>query len=339
MSSVHAFNIDKLKSEFQSILILQNEVLTKKRVLSEKLAELKLVYNDLVKRNNKKIFLFCLDSFYFQYKTLMIEMDNLSRYISLINNRMYGDYYKLYHIILIQTSESTLNIDMRSLMVEFKKYPPYKDLEPFFEYKISDIIKIHADILRIVQFLYTHFIDKEQTICNYQDTPHVGISITSFIQTLEYENTLLNEQIGLYINYIGFFHTSQNQFLTKLFSRIQAFQYEIEHDILSNHTSSNDKDKDKDMILQTPSLDSFYILKSQETPTEIELLLCQTEQILEQGEEIFCKWKLEEEEEESDDIKEEKEYTSDCNNTNVDKEVDLDKDSNNIIMNISDEPV
>ena len=293
MSSLHSFNIDKLKSDFQSILFLQNEVLTKKKVLVEKLSELKIVYNDLVKRNNKKIFLFCLDSFYFQYKCLMIEMDNLSRYISLINNRMYGDYYKLYHIILLQTTESSI----KPLTAEFKKYPPYKDLEPFYEYKMSDIIKIHADILRIVQYLHSHFVDKEQKISNYQDTPHVGNSITSFIQTLEYENTLLHEQIGLYINYIGFFHVSQTQFLKKLFDRIQVFQLEIENDILSNHSSTSMKEQPalqdvSDTISTAPSLDSFFILKAQEVPSEIELLLCQTEEILDQGEEIFCKWKL-----------------------------------------------
>ena len=293
MSSLHSFNIDKLKSDFQSILFLQNEVLTKKKVLVEKLAELKTVYNDLVKRNNKKIFLFCLDSFYFQYKCLMIEMENLSRYISLINNRMYGDYYKLYHIILLQTTESSI----KPLTAEFKKYPPYKDLEPFYEYKMSDIIKIHADILRIVQYLHSHFADKEQKISNYQDTPHVGNSITSFIQTLEYENTLLYEQIGLYINYIGFFHVSQTQFLKKLFDRIQVFQLEIESDILSNHSSTSIKEQPalqdvSDTISTAPSLDSFFMLKAQEVPSEIELLLCQTEEILDQGEEIFSKWKL-----------------------------------------------
>ena len=293
MSSLHSFNIDKLKSDFQSILFLQNEVLTKKKVLVEKLAELKLVYNDLVKRNNKKIFLFCLDSFYFQYKTLMIEMENLSRYMSLINNRMYGDYYKLYHIILLQSTESSI----RPLMTEFKKYPAYKDLEPFYEYKMSDIIKIHADILRIIQFLHSNFVNKEQNISNYQDTPHVGNSITSFIQTLEYENTLLHEQIGLYINYIGFFHVSQTQFLKKLFDRIQGFQREIENDILSNHSSTKETPVIQDVsdsITNSPSLDSFFTLKAQETPSEIELLLCQTEQMLEQSEEIFCQWKLDE---------------------------------------------
>lgn len=293
MSSLHSFNIDRLKNDFQSILILQNEILTKKKVLAEKLAELKIIYNDLVKRNNKKIFLFCLDSFYFQYKTLMIEMENLSRYISLINNRMYGDYYKLYHIILLQTTEASI----QPLMAEFKKYPSYKDLEPYYEYKMSDIIKIHADILRVIHYLHTHFVDKEQSISKYQDTPHVGNSITSFIQTLEYENTLLHEQIGLYINYISFFHVSQTQFLKKLFERIQGFHMEIENDILSNHSSTLIKEQSSlqdvsDTISTAPSLDSFFMLKSQEVPSEIELLLCQTEEILDQGEEIFSKWKL-----------------------------------------------
>lgn len=293
MTSLRDFNIDKLKTEFQSILHLQTEVLRKKTLLTEKLAELKEVYNGLVKNNNKKIFLFCLDSFYFQYKTLMIEMENLSRYISLINNRMYGDYYKLYHIVLLQVSEAGLNIDMRHVMSEFKKYVPYKDLEPFYEYRMSDIIRLHSDILQIIHFLYNHYSKKEQNITTYTESPHAGISITSFIQTLEYENTLLREQITLYVNYIHFFHISQSRFLKKLFCKIQAFQSEIEDDIISNHPKTPDGGGggggDAGSTAQT--LESFFILKPEEM-TEIEVLLCETEKSLAKCDQIFYQLEL-----------------------------------------------
>ena len=68
---VHSFNIDSLKGDFQTVVSLHADIIDKKDALTEKLATLKTIYNDLIKSNNKKIFLFCLDSFYFQYKLLL----------------------------------------------------------------------------------------------------------------------------------------------------------------------------------------------------------------------------------------------------------------------------
>jgi hypothetical protein len=125
---------------------------------------------------------------------------------------------------------------VRSSINEFhKKYQPYKDLEPFHEYKMSDIMSLHADILKLMNYLFQHYSGKEQNVMSYSDNTKVGMSITSFLQTLEYENTLLREQIGLYVNYLTFFHNSQKIYLTKIYEKIQGFQQEIETEILVNH--------------------------------------------------------------------------------------------------------
>ena len=64
MASIHLFNIDKLKSDFQSILQKQNSNNQSNMILDEQINNLKETYNNMVKQNTKKIFLFCLDSFY-----------------------------------------------------------------------------------------------------------------------------------------------------------------------------------------------------------------------------------------------------------------------------------
>jgi len=300
MTSLHLFNIDTLKSDFQSILKLQYDIQKHKKTIQEKLDELKNIYNGLVKTNTKKIFLFCLDSFYFQYKTLTIEMDNLSKFSSLINNRIYGDYYKLYNIVLLQTSEA--NVDVRGLMSEFtKKYPVYKDLEPFHEYKNSLIIDIHADILKLVNYLYTHYSGKEQNIHGYNTNTKVGMSINSFMQTLEYENTLLREQIGLYVNYITFFHSSHNGYLTKLSSKIQNFQKEIEEEIMINHRGVGETNSELEGIHDLTNAEELLVLNEEDAPTEIEQLLRESEAAVESGEVIIQEFEKAESSNETED--------------------------------------
>jgi hypothetical protein len=336
MTSLYLFNLDKLKSDFQDILKTQLDVQTHKTVIIKQIQDLKGVYNDLVKTNTKKIFLFCLDSFYFQYKTLVIQMEDLCKHVTHINNRMYGDYYKLYNIILSQTAES--NIDVRSSVTEFhKKYQPYKDLEPFHEYKMSDIISLHADILKLMNYLFQHYSGKEQNVMSYSDNTKVGMSITSFLQTLEYENTLLREQIGLYVNYLTFFHNSQKIYLTKIYEKIQGFQQEIESEILVNRHGSSKPVHKKcavegcDTLVQNgatfcdihgsesdgnlvnlltiedeTSLQKFLSVESEEL-SDVERMLFESEKELDMNSQLIDNIVLEPEEEDPDEEEEEEE--------------------------------
>jgi hypothetical protein len=159
-------------------------------------------------------------------------MENIIKFIALINNRMYGDYYKLYNIIILQCAQ--FNIDTQDIAIDAKKYTPYRDLDQYHEYDLDNIIQLHRDILSIINQLLIYSGNKEQNITQYTDTNNIGISIVNFINTLEYENTLLREQITLYVNYVGFFHNSHTCYLTKLHNKIKGFYSEIEDDIMNN---------------------------------------------------------------------------------------------------------
>jgi len=228
-------NISRLEGEFNEIIHLSTEIMNKKTALDEKLKQLKEQYNELVKQNSKKIFLFCLDSFYFQYKVLHVEMEQFHRMCALIHNRIYGDYYKLFNIILMQCKEN--NIQVPGLVRESEQFPIYKDLEPFLEYKIEDVIKIHADILSLINEVYMLYVSNQKNIHKHNDRIHAGFSITSFINTLSYENVLIKEQIGLYSNYMAFYHNSQKTYLTKLLIKMDGFIRDIEDEVLINHRS------------------------------------------------------------------------------------------------------
>jgi hypothetical protein len=282
MSHSHAFQIEKLKNDFDNIITVKREISKIKKVVAEKLAQLKTVYNDLVKTNSKKIFLFCLDSFYFQYKTFTMEMEHIDRFRTLMNNRMYCDYYKLFHIILNYIKENRAELEISEL--ELKTYPVYKDLEPFSEYKIEDIKEIHANILHILNKLYGITVEKTDNIDHYNEKHHVGFSISNFLNTLSYENKLLQEQIHLYVNYMSFFHISQKRQLSRLHLRMQDFYREVDNNINVNKTFSIEDIGEEDRLHR------FYIIGEDVTIDSIledsELLMENSEHILNRLENI-----------------------------------------------------
>uniref|UniRef100_A0A6C0H239 Uncharacterized protein n=1 Tax=viral metagenome TaxID=1070528 RepID=A0A6C0H239_9ZZZZ len=282
MAHTYAFQIDKLKNNFDNIITLKREISKVKKVVLDKLTQLKSVYNELVKSNSKKLFLFCLDSFYFQYKTFAMEMEHIDRFRALMNNRMYCDYYKLFQIIISHIKENRPDLDTTEL--EIKSFPVYKDLEPFQEYKVEDIKEIHSNILLVVNKMYALSISKEDNIEHYNERNHVGFSISNFLNTLGYENRILQEQINLYINYLSFFHISQKKQLNRLYNRMQDFYREVDENININKTFSIHDIADEDRLHR------FYIIGEDVTIENIledsELLMENTDKIIQRLEAI-----------------------------------------------------
>lgn len=278
MSNNHAVQIIRLKTDFDNIITLKREIAKIKQVVSEKLTQLKSLYNDLIKINNRKIFLFCLDSFYFQYKSFAMELEHIDRCRSLNNNRMYCDFYKLYNIILTYVKEHRGDLNPEEL--ELKTYPVYKDLEPFQEYRIDDIKDLHANILHLINIIHTQSTSRIDAIDNYNSNHRVGFSISNFLNTLEYENRLLQEQITLYINYVSFFHISQRKQLNRLYSRMQDFYKEVEDNININRTFSIDD------IVEQDKLQRFFVVGEEVT---IESILEDTEFLMETTEKVIGK--------------------------------------------------
>ena len=235
MSNTYIFQNDKLKNSFKNIISIKKEIGLTKNNVTAKLNELKQLHGELIKDNNKHIFLFCLDSFYYQYKIFAMEFEHVKKVRAILNNRMYCDYYKLHNIIIKfckeHIPEETLNL---------QTFPVYKDLEPYQEYRIEDISLLHESILNLINTLYNETQSKTDTILHYNDNHKVGFSISNFLNTLTHENRILQEQITLYINYISFFHISQKKQLKKLHVRIQDFYKEVDENINMNYTFSID---------------------------------------------------------------------------------------------------
>ena len=201
-------NIPKLKNDFSTIIRQRNELQDKRTTLEEKLSDIREHYNELVKNNSKKIYLYCLDSLYFQYKILRVELEQFQKMISLIFNRMYGDYYKLYNIINSQCKDNCVDIKLPTDNIVL-----YKDLDPLAEYSLDDVTVTHNAIINMLNQLNELYGSKQSEISRHNSNMRVGFSVTSFISTLSYE---------------------KKYFDMTLF-KINNFMREIEDEILTNH--------------------------------------------------------------------------------------------------------
>ena len=250
MAESYTSKIDKLKRNFKSIISMKDQVHNLKTEIQQELTCLKKVYTELSNKNKKKVFLFCLDSFFFQFKTFMMEMENIDKTRIMLNNRMYCDYFKLYGLIANYIKENVKDLEIND--DEIKTFPPYKDLEPFLEYKMDNLKDLHENTLFLINKLHDKVVARNDDIDDYNVNHKIGFTISNFLNTLEYENTILKEQISLYINYTAFFQISQKKHLSRLLSKFDDFHKEIQT-CLSNNTMYSIND------IEEETNDAFYI--------------------------------------------------------------------------------
>lgn len=269
MADDHAFKMDKLKNNFESILALKRKVLQTKTEIHDRLQQVKKMYTELMKQNTKKVMLFCLDAFFFQYKSFMLEIENIEKFRVLLNNRMYCDYYKLYTLIIQYFKDHSIDIENDDMNA--KSFPVYKELEPSQEYKLEDVKGIHASILYLINSLHTKSEGQRNTISGYNDDSKIGYSISNFLNTLQYENLILQEQTNLFLNYLAFFHISQKKQLKRVLSKLEDFTNEMDNNLHNNMSFSID-DIEDDNVNQTDYMDN--VLEESENGDESEPSTC-----------------------------------------------------------------
>ncbi len=232
-----------------------------KKSIVEKLDQVKQIYGDMVKsNNNKKIFLLCLDSFHFQYKAFNVELNNLDRLYLLLSNRAYNDYCSTYALLHKHYVEYGLQIPTESM------HKPYKDLEPFAEYTLDEICLAHNNSVQLLDGLKKKHKSNADSIISYKEKMMLGIRISSFIYTLEYDNNVLQDQIRLYDSYFQFYYEVQTKYFSGLLAKLKAFMGQIDGEI---KIPDNSLIEENDTVSQVS--DDAYIIQGYFQENQMEL--------------------------------------------------------------------
>ena len=230
--------IGRLKKEFNTIKLYNGEVNNVFDNLDTKMNKLKEIYNGFLTDNLNTLFVFGLDTFKFQNRLIDEDYETLRKYYNLICNRMYRDYYKLLHLI----SDFILNDDTLSKlhrMVDKNKYPKYNYLDVYKFYEVQSSADIFNEIISLINSLNDQSKSISTQIKNYNSKKKFGLNINNFIYTHAYKNSMLNEQIYLYLNYLSFFIKLHMKYFTRFVAKIKLVYSEITNDINFDNTKDN----------------------------------------------------------------------------------------------------
>lgn len=239
----------ELKDEFNDIKNLRESILILLDSLNSKIIILKNMYQTLLKNNVSHSF--GLDSLHFQNKMISTEYEFIIKQFKIIDNRIYGDYYKLYQIIIKYINDNIIDKKIFQLCENSKNYPVYKDLNNEREYDFLDTTEIHKDIIQIIEALQNELLMRERDLKIDDKKRKSGLNIDNLINSYHYNNVLLKEQIALFIDYVKVFHKFHTKYIHRFNLKTKLFYGQINADIklekrdeinIDNFEISNDMD-------------------------------------------------------------------------------------------------
>ena len=239
--------ISKLKTDFNNITSIRNNVKNVFDILQLRINKLKLFYSEFIKNNKNKLFVFGLDSFHFQSKLIDVEYDDMKRLFLAINNRMYCEYFKLYKIITEYIYEN-INDKKITEIIKVNNFPVYKDLEPFKEYSFETTTEIHENILVIVNSIISNLNTRENELNIHRGKQALGLNIDNFITTYNFELTVMKEKVSMFLTYIEFFHKLHTKHLKRFSNKIQLMYTHITTDIKFDESIEISKSKKKESV-------------------------------------------------------------------------------------------
>jgi len=190
------------------------------------------------KDNKDKLSLYGLDTLNFQSNLFKTQYENCDYMYKMLNNRIYGDYFKLYKII-INTCISS-NIDDQkflSFINNEHNIAIYKDLDQTKVYTDKELFNIYELINQFITLLSEYIKSKEMIDNKHKNLIKNGFKINSFAYSYNQKIDLLKSQLELYLNYIDFYNHMHLKYFNKIKIRADNLLKDINNDIIFEKNS------------------------------------------------------------------------------------------------------
>lgn len=220
-------DLKKKKSEFENIKKFKDEIKDMFETIDNKIIKVKEVYNTFAKLNNN---FFGIDSISFRAKLIDLEFEHIKQTYTFINNRMYGEYFKLYKIIEEYIKNNFKEKKIINTLLPDKQFIVYKDLEPFKIYEDNNIYDIFNTIIVILTELNSILSNKTLELKNTIQFNNIGADMNNLFYTIHTQNSQIYLQINLFISYIDQFYKLQYKNLDTFINKTRIFLSEIRKD-------------------------------------------------------------------------------------------------------------
>lgn len=233
-----------LKKEFSLIKDLRENSSNILLSIKNKLILLENTYTELLEFNSDEN-ANSLDSLYFQNKLFEYQLKNNKNMFDLINNRIYGNYYKLYKEInkYILLQKYTLDNN------EVKEFPIYKDLDNNENYDFKQVTEIYNYIIYLMNILDNELINRKNKLVKQTIHKDCGLNIDNLLDNINFKNSLLQTKVDLFNSNINNTNSFHIKYLTRFLNNSKFFYKQLSDDInIEKKNLNNISDKNNTTI-------------------------------------------------------------------------------------------
>lgn len=223
-------DISAVKVNFEQLKGLRGEIIEVLGVLKTKLQMVRSVYLELIQTHGKGVYLFGIDSLYFQHSLIAREHQSLEVMNKSIENRLYCEYYKLYQQMK-EFIQNDVPDERIKKLISSKKYPPYRNLEPLKVYDFSLIVDLQRLAVSLIVELTAYCDSKNTELETDAAQANLGLNIDNLVNSYKYANAALKARIQMFLDYLKAFHLHHTKYFTRLLLKAKLVLGTINEDI------------------------------------------------------------------------------------------------------------
>ena len=212
--------------KFKELIVTCENIRDTNENLKKKIKDLQTKFQTLSNKEVSQLFVYSLDSVFFQFYVCNIQMEHFSKIFDLIQNHIYCDLFKL-HRILCDYVENNIHEKKIVALLNVGMYPVYKDLEKYKVYDIDVVIALYENISNIITAVQEccrvgtlHFNQHKLSIEN-------GFHYDKLLQTFQFNTKVVEEQVKLYYNFLKHSCNYHHEYLNKIHEKVAALYCEI----------------------------------------------------------------------------------------------------------------
>ena len=232
-------DFDNIKKDFEQMKLIRGNIRRIFTDTEEKIQILKNMYLDIITTHQDNVYIYGIDSFHFQNKTIENEYSFMNKVFISIDNRMYCEYYKLYQMIQDYIKKEITDQKFIEMVLMKKKYPVYKDLELSKNYDFNITAELHQTILHTINELNDFLLNNVSKLEEINKQYAMGLYIDNMVNNINYNNAILVERINMFNRFMDASNKHHTKYFTRLLNKSKTMIDVINEDIHIKTTSTS----------------------------------------------------------------------------------------------------
>ena len=230
-----------MSPQFDNVLNLRTQIESIFGMIDSRIIVIHDLYKSMIKEyGHNNDFTLAMDSFHFQSSLIETELKNMKETYHKIGNRIYGEYYKLYHMVIKYIRDDLKN--SRLVTNYSKSFPPYKTINNRTIYSINNTKALYTLISEVIIELESIIISKETELTNDRRQTDMGLNVDSLIHMHSYANQLMRAKIDMFREHLEAFINHHTKYYTRLLTRAQLHIGTLNDDINIHRFKEGNKD-------------------------------------------------------------------------------------------------